>query len=355
MQKANLIIDLFPLRDAYTGIAAYCHDVIDSLEKMNAEQYFNITLFTPPNATAQCKERYPVNTIHKLHKFFIPNKGRYDLWHTTFQYSKYFPENYSGKRLLTIHDLNFLHEEITEEKRKRLFKEIGHRIRKAEKIVTISNFVKEDIIKTYDTTPSKIEVIYRCLPKGMPTIATPDYQPNRPFFFAIGMIEDKKNFKALPAMLLHNNCELIIAGKTNDTQYCQAIMSYATILGVANRVHIVGAIDDGARNWYLRNCALFAFPSKAEGFGLPIIEAMRFGKPVLLSRTTSLPEIGGDIAFYLDNFEKETVALATDRALSETDSNPELSTLSRQRAELFSWENAAIQYMDLYKKMVDIV
>ncbi|WP_447640879.1 MULTISPECIES: glycosyltransferase family 4 protein [Chitinophagaceae] len=356
MRRAHrLLIDLFPLRDPYTGIAAYCKDIVETLHGLGASRFFDITLFAPSNVASFYEKLYPVNRIHKLHKFFIPNKGRYDLWHTTFQYSKYFPESYSGKRLLTIHDLNFLHENITAVKREQLYKEIGRRIYKSDKVVTISNFVKADILKNYDVDPTKIDVIYNgcTLDKNAP-IREPDYVPKHPFFFTVGMVEDKKNFKVLPAMLLRNDYELIIAGKTTDHQYCQSIMQYAATLGVVDRVHIVGAVPDEQRNWFLQNCIMFAFPSKAEGFGLPVIEAMRFGKPVVLSKSTSLPEIGGKEAYYFDCYDQESVATKTSEILANIGADIQLSEKLKKRAQHFTWERAALQYMKLYMEMLEI-
>ncbi len=111
----------------------------------------------------------------------------------------------------------------------------------------------------------------------------------------------KKNFHVLPALLVGNDHELIISGV--ETPYKSKIMEEAEKFGVTDRVKITGTISEEDKAWYYKNCTAFVFPSIAEGFGLPVIEAMHFGKPVFLSTHTSLPEIGGDAAFYFPTFE----------------------------------------------------
>ena len=98
------------------------------------------------------------------------------------------------------------------------------------------------------------------------------------------------------------------------------------------------------------NCKAFVFPSLSEGFGLPVVEAMHFGKPVILSKLTSLPEIGGDEATYLDNFLPEEIANKIEISINNDTSENQESL--RKRASLFSWEKAAEQYLEIYNTIL---
>jgi glycosyltransferase involved in cell wall biosynthesis len=88
----------------------------------------------------------------------------------------------------------------------------------------------------------------------------------------------------------------------------------------------------------------------AEGFGLPVIEAMHFGKPVFLSKFTSLPEIGGDVAYYFDSFDGDSMRKTLDEGLQHYVQNKPQSAIQK-RSQLFSWEIAAKEYLEIYRSL----
>jgi glycosyltransferase involved in cell wall biosynthesis len=133
-----------------------------------------------------------------------------------------------------------------------------------------------------------------------------------------------------------------------ETPYKDKIMEEAQKHGCADRVTITGTISEYDKAWYYKNCEAFVFPSLAEGFGLPVIEAMHFGKPVFLSTHTSLPEIGGAAAFYFKTFEPEHMQQVLRDGLQEfQDKNLAQKTI--EHAEQFDWQNTARQYLELYE------
>ena len=152
----------------------------------------------------------------------------------------------------------------------------------------------------------------------------------------------KKNFHVLPCLLKGTDLELVIAGNKSD--YVNVILEEARKYGVEERV----------KHWYLKNCKAFVFPSIAEGFGLPVLEAMAYGKPVFLSRHTCLPEIGGDYAYYFNmDFDRELMQVEFKRGLEDY-----YGDVSRKAEEIkeyanrFSWENTARLYLRIYEEMV---
>jgi glycosyltransferase involved in cell wall biosynthesis len=161
------------------------------------------------------------------------------------------------------------------------------------------------------------------------------------------MLTAKKNFQVLPALLNGNDMELVIAGIESD--YKEKIITEAEKYGCAGRVKITGPISDADKAWYYKNCEAFVFPSLAEGFGLPVIEAMHFGKPVFLSRYTSLPEVGGDAAWYFDSFDGKAMQNTLLNGLREFH-DKKLSAVIQQHAIKFNWEHTAKQYLALYQK-----
>ena len=121
-------------------------------------------------------------------------------------------------------------------------------------------------------------------------------------------------------------------------------------MGAADRLHILGPVTEADKAWYLKHCEAFFLPSLAEGFGAPVVEAMNFGRPIFLSNLTSLPEIGGDAAFYFENFEPGHMRDVFEEGMKKY-AQGNLKQRIINRAADFSWEISAQQYVDVYKAM----
>jgi len=114
-------------------------------------------------------------------------------------------------------------------------------------------------------------------------------------------------------------------------------------------LHLIGKVDENNKYHLYKNCKAFVFPSLTEGFGLPVIEAMSLGKPVFLSNLTSLPEIGGNEAFYWNNFNSEEMIEVVKTGLNEFEKDSGKQQRIIEWAKQFSWENAAKAYLKLYE------
>jgi glycosyltransferase involved in cell wall biosynthesis len=255
--------------------------------------------------------------------------------------------------VLTVHDLNFLYDDSkTAAKKEKYLRQLAAKIKRADHVVAISNFVLEDIKRHIPLTGKACSVIYNgCTIEAIETLTPPALIPDAPFLFTIGTIVDKKNFHVLPALLAGNNYQLIIAGVTNSETYKDRIIESAKAFGVAERIVFTGAVSENDKQWYLKNCLAFLFPSISEGFGLPVIEAMYFGKPVILSTHTSLPEIGGDAAYYFENFEAVHMQAVLRHALDHFEKNNRGEEM-KQRAAIFDWKTSAAQYHAVYNSLL---
>jgi glycosyltransferase involved in cell wall biosynthesis len=218
-------------------------------------------------------------------------------------------------------------------------------------IVAISHFVADEVEKYFPEAKGKLSVIHN----GADALSVPEghlpvMKPAKPFLFTIGMLGEKKNFHVLPCLLEGNDLELIIAG-INKGNYAEKVMSEAKKFGCEDRVRIIGTISDADKAWYYKNCYAFVFPSLAEGFGLPVIEAMHFGKPVFLSNLTSLPEVGGNEAFYFKSFDPLDMQIVFNAGMESYKMSNFLESDIIRRAELFSWERTAKEYLRLYERI----
>ncbi|WP_316792792.1 glycosyltransferase family 1 protein [Pedobacter frigoris] len=350
MQK-RILFDCERLKYPNTGLYTFCESLGKALLN-NAEKDQQITTYVPAKAKGIFGYKTDYLVQKSWHKLFIPGTSKFDVWHSSNQVSRYYPSSGNTKIVLTIHDLNFLIEKHDRPARiKNHLLQIQQRINKASAIVCISNFVADQVKEYLDVKNKNLSVIYNgCTINDYTDFNNPGYLPSKPFLFSIGTILPKKNFHVLTALLKENDYELIIAGNLSSPDYVNKIIKEADLFGVRNRVKIIGSISDQERSWYYRNCKAFVFPSIAEGFGLPVIEAMHYGKPVFISTHTSLPEIGADAAYYFENFEPEIMQSALKNGLEDYQTS-DMADRARQRAAQFNWDDTARAYLKLYKSI----
>ncbi|RZK96656.1 MAG: glycosyltransferase family 1 protein, partial [Hymenobacter sp.] len=233
---------------------------------------------------------------------------------------------------------------------------VRRNIRRADYLVTISDYVRQDILRHADLLGYQPTTPLRYVRRGVEALApvpaghAPAYGPRRPFLFGLGTINTKKNWHVLPALLQGNDYELIIAGSFAEGDYVQTIMAAAGQAGVADRVHVLTRISEADKTWYYQHCLAYMQPSLAEGFGLPVVEAMQLGKPVFLSRLTSLPEVGGAAAYYFDDFAPAAMQQVLAAGLAQH--SPARAAAAQAQARQFSWAQAAADYLAIYKELL---
>lgn len=345
----NIVIDCERMKYPNTGLYSFGDKFSNAMLKTVAEDD-HLAFYIHPKTSLFVGEN--ANYIKKkfIDKFFPVYVRNLDIWHTTYQLSKYTGGSIRSKNVLTVHDLNFLYEEDNPAIIKKFIKRHQSRIDRADHIVAISEFSKKDILEHLHIGRKPISVVHNgCSLVDYPDFDEPNYRPEKPFLFAIGTIIPKKNFHVLVPLLEGNDSELIIAGIMSG--YADKIKENAKLHGVEDRVKILGPVSEEEKYWYMNNCQAFCFPSLAEGFGLPVIEAMHLGKPVFLSNLTSLPEIGGDQAYYFENFDPDHMKNVFERGMKDYKENNREAAI-RQRADMFSWEQCARQYYQIYQSLL---
>lgn len=336
------------LKTPQSGLGKFCEFLGNALLEDNR---FDFQFFQKKKTKRIFPKPAQYGKLYDHNKFMGVSTG-VDLWHCTHQLSSYLPSDKSIPVLSTIHDLNFLYESSHEFKIKRKLGKVQQLIDRSSALVFISQFTSDQVHKYLEIPDIPTEIIYNgpALPQSEETEAKPEKR--RPFFFSIGLISEKKNFHTLvPLLLEFPEHELIIAGNRSDA-YAAKILGKAQKLGVEDRLVLTGEISEKQKVKYFRDCEAFFLPSLAEGFGLPVVEAMHFGKPVFLSTFGSLPEIGGEAAFYWDSFEPAAMTETLRRGLQRFSEDPVLAETLRQHAARFSWKEAARSYGDLYERLL---
>ncbi|TWI67439.1 glycosyltransferase involved in cell wall biosynthesis [Pseudoduganella lurida] len=347
----RLLLTLDSMRFANTGL----HTFGGSLARALVDQgggALATTAYTYPAQHGFLGSDVAYVPHRRYHRWFLPRHGRYDVVHFADQYCRFGPGRVDAPTVMTVHDLNQVHERAPgSRKLERYLRRMRKRIVGVDRIVAISDFVKSDILRFFPEVAGRITVIHNGADASFaPDGHQPAFVPRGPFLFAVGMVCPKKNFHVLVPLLQGTDHTLVIAGVIKEP-YGQQILAEAARLGVADRVVVTGPVSQADKDWYYAHCAAFLFPSLAEGFGLPVLEAMHHGRPVFLSRLTSLPEVGGDVANYFDGFDpdhmREVFAAGMARFGREDGAQR-----AREHAQKFTWENAARAYLDVYRDVL---
>jgi len=349
-----IVIDCERMKYPHTGLYHYCLQLGNALMKERDVQQEQLYFYLPQKEQGVFGEGVQYLPQDSLHKFYIPSLKGKKIWHSTYQGTMYYPRRRNMKVVLTIHDINFMYDHHKPAaKKEKYLKQLQQKIERADHVVAISRYVLDDVRQYINLDNKPATVIYNgCNITGsLANIQPPAQAPQQPFLYTIGTITHKKNFHVLPALLAKNDYMLVISGIVQSEAYKQEIIAEAKKWGVEDRVIFTGSISENDKYWYYQHCTAFVFPSLAEGFGLPVVEAMHFGRPVILSTLTSLPEVGGEVAYYFENFDAASMQEVLANSLAHYDSTPGKGDSIRQRAALFNWEDTARAYLDIYRSL----
>ncbi|MGD8462712.1 MAG: glycosyltransferase family 1 protein [Anaerolineae bacterium] len=266
--------------------------------------------------------------------------------------------------VLTIHDMIFA---LFPEHQKRLNywylnATMPLYCQRASAIVTVSQSSKRDIVALYDVEPDKVSVIYEAAAPGFRPVSReqaratgeryglPDH-----YLVHVGTIEPRKNLTRLveALQLLHEQgltIPLVVVG--GKGWLYEGFFQRLEDLEIRDRVHFPGYVADADLPALYQGATAAVVPSVYEGFGLPVLEAMACGTPVLASHVSSLPELGGDAARYFDPYSTEDIAHAIRSVWSDNDLQAEMSQAGQAQAAKFSWAQAAKETLSVYERLL---
>lgn len=297
---------------------------------------------------------YGLNIIPSIHQV---SENNFDIFHPTY-YGSYYSNFIKRKPIvLTVHDLthekypHFFSKPERNSQMKRKSFELANRI------IAISENTKQDIVNYFGIDPMKIDVIYHgnSLKSKFEILKKEEdvFEELRYLLF-VGVRGGYKNFSYLidaiaPILRKDDSLKIICAGggELNAEEIAQAYS-----LGINNKIIQIKVTDNELIKLY-KNAIAFVFPSLYEGFGMPILEAMDCGCPIILSNTSSFPEIAGAAGEYFDPFEEESIRTSVEKVIYNEEYRKILKKLGNDRAKLFSWEDSANKTQEVYKKAIE--
>ena len=260
------------------------------------------------------------------------------------------------KSIVTIHDLIFLrHPEYYHWIDAKIYAWKFHRtIREADHIIAISECTKRDIMEYGHIDESRISVIYQSYAPRFNISPSPCEagNPSR-YILSVGSIEERKNIllvvKALP--YLPEDISLVIVGR--HTTYTDQVINYAKTHNLSQRVRILHGVTDEELPALYAGAEAFVYPSRYEGFGIPIVEAISMGLPVVACTGSCLEEAGGPDSLYVNPDDAEGIAQAIRQSLKGTEGREERITRSREYIRRFEGQDVANQVVRLYQSLLE--
>jgi glycosyltransferase involved in cell wall biosynthesis len=361
------------------GIGVYTYQIIKNLNKIDDENKYHLIHYFKNDLD-----------IYNHNKDIIIPKNRFINGWGSFMFWRYFTlplklKNYSldmvhdpyelgpftfsqpFQKVITVHDLTPL---IFP----KLFKKtdvILHRlllkktINRADKIITVSCHSKNDLIKHLNVPEDKIEVIYNGKGEAFKTInkeeieaITMKYQLPHEFILSVGGLHPIKNIPrllqayhlALKEGLKH---KLVIVGVAMDRS--REIFQTLKVLGIEEKVIFTGPVPEKDLVALYNAADLFVYPCLYAGFGLPPLEAMACGTPVITSNNSSLPEVVGDAGLLVDPYDTQELAQSINSLLSDGKTGKKLIKKGLKRSKLFKWSDTAIKTLEIYEEVCNFV
>ncbi len=366
----KIAIDIRPLRDVMTGIGRYLYKLIESLgecDRQNEYLLFWSNLKIPP------PEGLPKRDNIRTLAFRVPGKMVTALWaYTPFPPVEAFtgeidvfhapcfqvPPARRAARIFTIHDLiPVTHPEMAIPSSVRHFRpRVKAYARRADLIVAISEATARDIVDYLDVPREKIVVIYQgttFLPKApeeQVRAVRKRYMLEKDYILFVSRLDPRKNlarlFLAFERSGLSKDFDLVIAGPKG--WHMEEMTRTWQDISCKKEIRWLDYIKDDELSALYGGAVFLAFPSLLEGFGLPILEAMSVGCPVLTSNVSSMPEVGGEAALYVDPYEVDSIADGLVRLVGDSTLRAKLSTAGHERVKIFTWDKTARQMIEAY-------
>lgn len=347
------------------GSAEVCFELLKEFEKNDKTNEYIVYLPVKPSEDMPKEtDRWKYKVVRGSHLWTLyalnkaANTDKLDVFFNPTHYSPLF---LNCPQVITILDVSYKYfpELFNKKDLYKLSLWGKYSVKKASKVITISESSKDDIIKEYRVPEAKIAVI----PVGIKEISKANmtksefykkYDLEKPYLLFVGTLQPRKNIarliEAYSKTDLQNDYDLIVVGK-KGWQY-EDILQAPEKYGVLENVKFLHTVSNEDLPLFYEHAELFVLPSLYEGFGLPVLEAMRYGCPVATSNVSSLPEAGGDAAEYFDPTNVEEMAKIIQKVTKDKALQEKMVKKGREHIKKFSWERSADEVLKVLQETV---
>ncbi len=367
-------LDAIPLVAAKTGIGHYTHALAESLARIYQDHQY--VLLSPFDFAFDSSNGAPAN----LDKMFFPVRSVFRKWwlvglpamlrispFDVFHGTNYcIPVFAPCPTVVTIHDLSLFtqshtHESENVKRGKRRVPIMAHR---ASMIIAPSEWTKREIVSRLKINPDRIRVIYEAARSGMKPLPPAErqsvvdkYRLSRPYLLYVGTIEPRKNLltliRAYDELLrtTQHRPQLVMCGGRG--WLCDEVFQLVDELKLQNQVRFTGYVEDEDLPALYSAAEAFIYPSFYEGFGLPPLEAMACGTPVMTSNASSLPEVVGEAGMTFDPNDHRALTELIVKLLDDSNLRSHFVQAGLKQAAGFSWDWAARETQAIYDQVIE--
>lgn len=338
------------------GIRTYISNLIKHLKQIDTQNTYEI--FSGSSSFSNPAVRI---MWEQLIQPFLINKGGFDVFHSPDHVLPFLP--IKAKKIVTVHDLSFYMHPETFPAMKRTYKKLitPGSLRRADRIIADSASTKKDIIDIFAISPDKISVVHigvggefsKIHDSNILSRLKEERKLKNPFILFVGTLEKRKNIEGLiDAYILavreHKIAhDLVVVGRKGWLY--EGIFKKVQREGFAGKIKFIFDARQEELPVLYNLADLFVYPSIYEGFGLPVLEAMACGTPVITSNVSSLPEVAGDAAMLIDPYDTQGLALSIAKVLHDETLKKTLSQKGLERAKQFGWDKCARETLEVYK------
>jgi len=319
-----------------TGVARYSQRLITALAGLR-ESDLHLTLAARPKRFPALRRAFP-GFRHALlqEPLFLPRKT--DLFHGLNQR---LPRYRFRQQVVTIHDVFALSSDrySTADFRRRFSDMLRDAVRRADHFITVSAYTRDELCHHLGVDPARVTVVHHGVDPGARLKAQGSRLES--LLLSVGAVQVRKNTLAAVRVLerMPKTVRLIVAG--GPGYGAEDVYDYVRKNGLGDRVEFLGHAGEQQLEELYARASLLLFPSLEEGFGLPVLEAMARGLPVVASNTSSMPEVCGDAALLVDPNDVNGLAEACRRVIDDAPFRADLTTRGFRQANRFTWEKAA--------------
>ncbi len=364
---------LNPKRGERAGVGHYSYYLVKNLlaiDKKNEYVLFfdyrfqNVNEFRQKNVTirffpfSQYKKFLPFSYSHMLIAAFLARE-RLDLYHSP---ANVIPYSYRGQSIVTVHDLAiYKHPEWFPRGQKFSISILVPRsMKRARKIIAVSQATKKDVMRTFKIPADKIKVVYEGVNREDASMTGPairaKYGIKNNYLLYVGTLEPRKNLRALISAygyLINRNpgykkYGLVLAGHRGWKS--SRIFDKIKKLKLTEQVKYLDYVPHPDKQALIQNATVFVFPSLFEGFGLPVLEAMSLGTPVITSSVSSIPEVAGTAAQLINPRSEKLLTGALKKVLASSALRGKMSAAGKEQAAKFSWRKCAVETLKVYRE-----